>query len=97
MSNKIGALDAYETDLYEAHGIDKHHKLKCPQCGSDIVYWKEVLFTCNYELNKTRTKIKINPISSQDDSCNMPNGWKCKKCNWIRNDIEFDDDGNIIL
>lgn len=56
---------------------------KCPCCGSEkLTYFKESVLTRYYKLDKNNNPTK-RCIRKSEDSCNMPENWKCEKCGEI--------------
>lgn len=56
---------------------------KCPCCGSEkLTYFKESVLTRYYKLDKNNNPTK-RCIRKNEDSCNMPENWECKKCGEI--------------
>lgn len=73
-----------EEEIKDDTNVDKENSIKkCPCCGSEkLTYFKESVLTRYYKLDKNNNPTK-RCIRKNEDSCNMPENWKCEKCGEI--------------
>ncbi|WP_286922772.1 hypothetical protein [Proteiniphilum sp. UBA5375] len=67
-------------------------EIKCPECGGNLVFWKEYILSRTQAISKTGVlSDRVKKSKPVEFNCNDIKGFECKKCGWVfntANDIE---------
>ncbi|MDD3094369.1 MAG: hypothetical protein PHV04_09625 [Clostridia bacterium] len=62
-------------------------EIKCPECGGNLVFWKEYLVTKTRNISKNGTLSKRVKTTTPDHIIGME-GFQCNQCKWLFNTVD---------